>query len=72
MARTSDQPVAATPTDSIMPMLAWPSTLAQTFCQAQRAQFEALTTWQQALAGFTQELWDEWTAHWAGGVPLDG
>ena len=40
--------------------------------QAQRVQLEALNSWQQSMAAFTQEVWDEWVCHWGGGVPIDG
>ena len=58
--------------DSLMPWFVWPTMWAQTLCQWQRAQVDAVTSWQQAVAGLGQELMDEWVAHCAGGVPLDG
>jgi hypothetical protein len=72
MSGSTVPPLATTPTESLVTMLAWPATLAETLCQTQRAQFEAIATWQQAMTGFSRQLWDDWVAHWAGGVPLDG
>ena len=72
MTHPNPSPVAATPADSSLSMFAWPAVVVQTMWQMQRAQIDALTTWQQSVGGFGQELWDDWVAHWAGGVPLDG
>jgi hypothetical protein len=41
------------------------------FMQAQRIQWELLGAWQRAWFAVQQELFDEWTARWAGGVPID-
>jgi len=38
---------------------------------AQRLQVELLLAWQQTIATFQQELWDEWVCRWAGGAPID-
>lgn len=38
---------------------------------AQRLQYEAVLAWQQSVAAFQKELWDEWVCRWAGGVPID-
>jgi hypothetical protein len=53
------------------PAFALSNTLAQNLLQAQRVQLDAFVAWQQALAAMSQELWDEWVCHWAGGVPID-
>jgi hypothetical protein len=39
--------------------------------ELQSAQFQAITSWQQLMSHVSQELWDEWTARWGGGVPID-
>jgi len=38
---------------------------------AQRQQWEAMLAWQQSLAEWQQDAWDQWVSHWAGGVPID-
>lgn len=40
--------------------------------QVQRMQLDALTSWQRSITAMNQELLDEWVAHWAGGVPIEG
>jgi hypothetical protein len=72
MASTIPSPVAATEAANPWSMLAWPAVLAQSLCQMQRAQFDAISAWQQTVGGLGQEMWDEWVAHWGGGVPLEG
>jgi hypothetical protein len=42
------------------------------FLEAQRAQWEALVSWQQSLAAFNNDLWEQWAMHYAGGMPIDG
>ncbi len=53
-------------------MFGWPAACAQTWAEMQRAQLDAFDAWQRALTGLGQEFWEEWVAHWAGGVPLEG
>jgi hypothetical protein len=38
---------------------------------AQRQQWQMLMTWQNSLAEWQQECWDQWVSHWGGGVPID-
>ena len=42
------------------------------FFEAQRAQWEALMSWQQSWAKFNQDCWEQWAMRYAGGMPLDG
>ncbi len=58
-------PWPTTPLPAEMPGGAWPMwwTLAQ-------APWQALALWQQSVLAMQQEWWDEWVAHWAGGIPL--
>ena len=42
------------------------------FLAAQRAQWEALMSWQQSLARFNQDCWEQWAVRYAGGMPIDG
>ena len=49
----------------------YPIALAGDLMRSQQAQMQALIEWQTILAGIHQELWDEWVAHWGGGVPID-
>jgi hypothetical protein len=37
---------------------------------AQRLQLEVLLAWQQSIAAFQHELWDQWVCRWAGGAPI--
>jgi hypothetical protein len=39
--------------------------------QAQRLQWEALVSWQQTLATFNKDVWEQWACHYGGGVPID-
>jgi hypothetical protein len=48
----------------------WFNAASQVWWAIQSAQWQAVTAWQQAVASMQQELWDEWTAHWAGGAPI--
>ena len=58
--------------DGALPLLSLSSTPAENLFQIQRAQLEALLSWQKSMASIGQELWDEWACHFAGGVPIDG
>jgi len=71
MASTSRKTLAPQ-TDSALPLLSLGSTLADGLFQIQRAQLNALMSWQKSAASIGQELWDEWACHFAGGVPIDG
>jgi len=71
MASTSRKTLAPQ-TDSALPLLSLSSTLADGLFQIQRAQLNALMSWQKSAASIGQELWDEWACHFAGGVPIDG
>lgn len=53
------------------PALALWAALASNLMQAQRLQFEAMAAWQRSLGTVGQEIWDEWAARFAGGVPIE-
>ena len=53
------------------PAAAYATTFADSVWQVQRMQVEALIAWQNSMAAVSQELWDEWVCHFAGGVPID-
>ena len=72
MASADTRPVAAADSGSAAPLFNWPMVLAEALCQIQRVQLDAFASWQQAASGYAQEMWDEWVAHWGGGVPLEG
>jgi hypothetical protein len=59
------------PTDSYAAMADWSRAVAEMLLRVQQLQMEALATWQQTMSSFHQELWDEWVAHWGGGVPIE-
>jgi predicted Abi (CAAX) family protease len=42
------------------------------FLEVQRAQWEAFLSWQQSLATFNRDLWEQWAVRYAGGLPIDG
>ena len=48
----------------------WFGAITQNLFAIQRAQWDTLSAWQQAVAATQQELWDEWVCRWAGGAPL--
>jgi hypothetical protein len=57
--------------DSVQSALDWPRAFGESLMQTQRAQLEALLSWQQSLAAIHKEWWDEWVCRWAGGAPID-
>ena len=42
------------------------------FLEAQRAQWDAMLSWQQSLATFGKDLCEQWAVRYAGGMPIDG
>ena len=42
------------------------------FFEAQRAQWDAMLSWQQSLATFNKDLCEQWAVRYAGGLPIDG
>lgn len=53
-------------------MLEYSNALVANMMQVQTAQMQALQTWQSSLATMQKDVWDVWTSHMAGGVPIDG
>jgi hypothetical protein len=49
-----------------------PNAFVDAFFAAQRAQWEALRSWQESLATFGKDFWEQWAVRYAGGVPIDG
>jgi hypothetical protein len=39
---------------------------------ANRLQWNAFLTWQQSLAAFQKDLWEQWAVRYTGGCPIDG
>ena len=66
--RASAKPPNADPPDAI-------ASFADPFIAAQRAQWEAFLeaflAWQQSLAAFNKDLWEQWAVRYAGGLPID-
>lgn len=54
------------------PTFDWPAVFAESLMHAQQIQIGALVAWQQSVASLNNELWDEWSSHWGGGIPIDG
>ena len=44
----------------------------QPLLEAQRLQWDAFLWWQQSIATFNKDVWEQWAVRWAGGVPIDG
>jgi hypothetical protein len=57
---------------NLQPLLDLFTTWTQNLFALQRAQIDAVGSWQASITAMHQELWDEWVSRWAGGVPLDG
>ena len=63
------------PTDSeegLQAAMDWSTSLARTLIDSQRVVWETVFAVQKAMFDVQQELWDEWAARFAGGVPIDG
>jgi hypothetical protein len=63
----------------LQPDVFWAAQFFEGFLRVQRLQLEtfeaqcAIVRRAQAQAtAATGELWDQWIAHWGGGVPMDG
>ena len=56
----------------VVPVAQWAWLSFQPFLEAQRLQWDAFLCWQQSIATFNKDLWDQWAVRWAGGVPIDG
>lgn len=53
---------------SFQPLFEWQAAWVDSLMQAQKLQLEILGAWRNPLY---QELWDQWIAHFGGGVPID-
>jgi hypothetical protein len=71
MVKTARNVAPSISVDSDEPLVDWSKTVAETVLRVQQLQVEVLASWQQSMAAFNQELWDEWVAHWGGGVPIE-
>ena len=49
-----------------------PTPLLNAFFAAQRAQWDALMSWQESLATCGKDFWEQWAVLYTGGVPFDG
>ncbi len=38
----------------------------------QRAQWDALLSWQESLTTYGKDFWEQWAVRYAGGMPFDG
>ena len=76
MARDFHHPAAIESGAMMQPVIDSSAQLFESMLRAQRLQLEIQTeivrSTQGAAAAVANELWDEWAAHWGGGVPLDG
>jgi hypothetical protein len=66
-------PIASAWTDAYLrSLLDWQAACGTTALQAQQVQLGMLAAWQQSAKAVQQELWDQWSSRFGGGVPLDG
>ncbi len=67
---TRDSAHASTDYSAVQPF--WSTFTLDDMLRMQRAQWEAINTWQQSLVAFNNDVWEQWASHFAGGVPIDG
>jgi hypothetical protein len=70
MTSTRNNPVNATRPGAESPEA--PLSVTNPVFEAQRAQWQALLSWQQSLATFNKDFWEQWAVRYAGGMPIDG
>ena len=49
-----------------------PTSLVDVFIEVQRIQWKALLSWQESLATYGKDCWEQWAVRYAGGMPFDG
>lgn len=54
------------------PLFTLTTALLASVAQLQRLQLETWLSWQKSFADSGQELFDEWSCRFGGGVPIDG
>jgi hypothetical protein len=59
-------------TASATPVTQWTWLLFRPLLEAQRLQWDAYLGWQQAVATFHKDIWEQWAVRYGGGVPIDG
>lgn len=72
MARSNRKPGPARPEARPAPVALWASLFLQPFFDAQRLQWNAVLGWQQSMATFNKDVWEQWAVRYGGGVPIDG
>jgi hypothetical protein len=43
-----------------------------TVVELNRLQWDAFRTWQQSVAAYQKDLWEQWAVRYTGGFPIDG
>ena len=68
-----DKPAASAhaPADETPAPAVWPTFMFDELLQAQRAQWDAFSAWQQSLLALSRDFWEQWTVRFTGGVPID-
>jgi hypothetical protein len=56
---------------NLQPLVEWQAAWFDGLMQAQKLQLEMLSAWRNPLV-MNQEMFDQWIAHFGGGVPIDG
>jgi hypothetical protein len=72
MARSDRNRTPQLPEQAFAPIAGWWWLVAGPMLQAQRLQLHALLSWQQSIATFNRDTWEQWAVRYGGGVPLDG
>ena len=49
-----------------------PTSLVQFLFEAQRVQWKALFCFEESLATWGKDCWEQWAVRYAGGMPIDG
>lgn len=60
----------AAPNDATQALASLSGTLLQNLLQMQTTSLQTWLSWQQSMNKVSQELWDEWRCHFAGGAPI--
>jgi hypothetical protein len=61
----------STPQRAVPTPADWSNPLLGTLVEAQFAQWNAMMAWQQTIATFNRDVWEQWACRYAGGVPID-
>jgi hypothetical protein len=69
---SSESPQAHLQDAYLLSALGWQRVFQDSLAQLQQAQLHAMGELTQHFVALYQDAWDQWTARFGGGVPLDG